>query len=45
MSELKFVIEKSPRIDRLIHHLYESTPQIEADRAELVTESYKEIRK
>ena len=42
MSELKFVIEKSPRIDRLIHHLYESTPQIEADRAELVTESYKE---
>ncbi len=42
MSELKFVIEKSPRIDRLVHDLYENMPEIEADRAELVTESYKE---
>ncbi len=42
MSELKFVIEKSPRIDRLVHDLFENMPQIEADRAELVTESYKE---
>ena len=40
MSELKFVIEKSPRIDRLVHDLYENMPEIEADRAELVTESY-----
>ena len=34
MSELKFVIEKSPRIARLIHDLYENMPEIEADRAE-----------
>ena len=42
MSEIKFVIEKSPRIARLIHDLYENMPEIEADRAELVTESYKQ---
>ena len=42
MAEIKFVIEKSPRIDRLIAHLYENMPEIEADRAELLTESYKE---
>ena len=42
MSELKFTIEKSPRIARLIHDLYENMPEIEADRAELVTESYKQ---
>ena len=42
MSELKFVIQKSPRIDRLIHDLYDHMPEIEADRAELITESYKE---
>ncbi len=42
MSEIKFVIEKSPRIQRLIDHLYANMPEIEADRAELVTESYKE---
>ena len=42
MSELKFVIEKSPRIARLVHDLYENMPEIEADRAELVTESYKQ---
>ena len=41
MSEIKFVIKKSPRIDRLIDHLYANRPEIEADRAELVTESYK----
>lgn len=41
MSELKFVIAKSPRIDQLVHDLYENMPEIEADRAELVTESYK----
>ena len=40
MGEIKFVIEKSPRIDRLISHLYENMPEIEADRAELLTESY-----
>ena len=41
MAELKFVIEKSPRIQRLIDHLYERMPEIEPYRAELVTESYK----
>ena len=42
MSQIKFVIEKSPRIQRLIDHLYANMPEIEADRAELITESYKE---
>ncbi len=42
MAELKFVIEKSPRIDRLVADLYRNLPEIEADRAELVTESYKQ---
>ena len=42
MSEVKFVIEKSPRIARLIRDLYANMPEIEADRAELVTESYKQ---
>ncbi len=41
MSQIKFVIEKSPRIQRLIDHLYAKMPEIEADRAELITESYK----
>ena len=41
MSQIKFVIDKSPRIQKLIDHLYAATPQIEADRAELLTESYK----
>ena len=41
MNQIKFVIEKSPRIQRLIDHLYAKMPEIEADRAELITESYK----
>ena len=41
MSEIKFIIDKSPRIDKLIADLYANMPEIEADRAELVTESYK----
>ncbi len=41
MDNIKFVIKKSPRIQRLIDHLYANMPEIEADRAELVTESYK----
>ncbi len=40
MSEIKFVIEKSARIDKLVHDLYEKMPEIEADRGELITESY-----
>lgn len=35
-------IEKSPRIPKLIEHLYANMPVIEADRAVIVTESYKE---
>lgn len=35
-------IEKSPRIQRLIEHLYAKMPEIEADRAVLLTESYRE---
>lgn len=34
-------IEKSERIPRLIAHLYENMPVIEADRAVLLTEAYK----
>lgn len=40
MEGIKFVIEKSARIDKLIADLYANMPEIEADRAELVTESY-----
>ena len=41
MENLKFVIEKSARIDKLMAALYEKMPEIEADRGVLVTESYK----
>lgn len=34
-------IEKSPRIPKLIEHLFAEMPVIEADRAEIVTESYR----
>ena len=34
-------IAKSPRIEKLVDALYEKLPQIEADRAVLLTESYK----
>lgn len=34
-------IEKSPRIPKLIDHLFEKMPEIEADRAVLITESYR----
>ncbi|MGF7146252.1 formate C-acetyltransferase [Anaerotaenia torta] len=34
-------IVKSPRIDRLIEALYAKMPEVEADRAILITESYK----
>lgn len=33
-------ITKSPRIQRLVEHLFENMPQIEAERAVLLTESY-----
>ncbi|MBQ4383628.1 MAG: glycyl radical protein [Firmicutes bacterium] len=35
-------IAKSPRIPRLIEHLYAKLPVVEADRAVLLTESYKQ---
>lgn len=34
-------IIKSPRISKLVEHLFEKKPQIEADRAVLLTESYR----
>ncbi|MBQ2897097.1 MAG: glycyl radical protein [Clostridia bacterium] len=34
-------IAKSPRIDRLINNLFNKAPEIEADRAVLLTEAYK----
>ena len=39
MENIKFVIEKSARIDKLVSALYEKLPEIEADRGVLVTES------
>ena len=42
MENIKFVIEKSERIQRLIDNLYEKMPEIESARGILVTESYKQ---
>ena len=43
MENIKFVIEKSARIDKLIDALYSAgMPEIEVDRALLITESYKQ---
>ena len=36
-------IAKSDRIKRLVDHLYAKMPEIEASRAELITESYPEF--
>ncbi len=41
MENIKYVIEKSARIDRLIDTLYKNMPEIESARGILVTESYK----
>ena len=41
MENIKFVIEKSSRIQKLIDNLYEKMPEIESARGKLVTESYK----
>ena len=41
MENIKFVIEKSTRIQKLIDNLYENMPEIESARGKLVTESYK----
>ena len=42
MENIKFVLEKSARIDKLINNLYEKMPEIESARGVLVTESYKQ---
>ncbi len=41
MKYTDYKIGRTPRIDRLIEHLFKEKPQIEADRAVLLTESYK----
>ena len=35
-------VEKRPRIQKLIDDLYDHMPEIEAERAVILTESYKE---
>ena len=42
MENIKYVIEKRARIDKLIDGLFGRMPEVEADRAVLVTESYKQ---
>ena len=42
MENIKFVIEKSERIGKLIDALYEKMPEIESARGLLVTESYQQ---
>ena len=39
MENIKFVIEKSSRIQKLIDDLYEKMPEIESARGKLVTEA------
>ena len=41
MENIKYIIEKSSRIQGLIDTLYEKMPEIESARGKLVTESYK----
>ena len=41
MENIKFIIEKSSRIQKLVDDLYSSTPEIEPARGVLITESYK----
>ncbi len=42
MENIKFVLEKSARIDKLIHDLYAKMPEIESARGLLITESYQQ---
>ena len=42
MENIKFKIEKSSRIEKLVNALYEKMPEIESARGKLVTESYKQ---
>jgi formate C-acetyltransferase len=41
LENIKYIIEKSSRIQGLIDTLYEKMPEIESARGKLVTESYK----
>ncbi len=40
METIKYVVEKSARIDKLVNDLYANMPEIESARGILVTESY-----
>jgi formate C-acetyltransferase len=40
MPESVFATARSERIPRMVEHLYAKMPEVEADRAELVTQSY-----
>ena len=42
MENIKFVLEKSARIEKLVDALYAKMPEIESARGLLVTESYKQ---
>ena len=42
MENVKFVLEKSARIEKLVNALYEKMPEIESARGLLVTESYQQ---
>ena len=42
MENIKFIIEKSARIEKLVDALYAKMPEIESARGLLVTESYKQ---
>ena len=42
MENIKFVLEKSARIEKLVNALYEKMPEIESARGLLVTESYQQ---
>ena len=42
MENIKFVLEKSARIEKLVDALYAKMPEIESARGILVTESYKQ---
>ncbi len=42
MENIKFVLEKSARIEKLVDALYAKLPEIESARGVLVTESYKQ---
>ncbi len=44
MENIKFITQKSSRIEKLVNNLYEKMPEIESSRGKLVTESYKQTQ-